>query len=76
MSVVIDIIVREAKNALTLPHEYVQRGPNGYFVTTASGQRKPVEVGLSNEEAFEIKGGVELGEQVRQVDFLAVGGDL
>jgi len=76
MSVVIDIIVREAKNALTLPHEYVQRGPSGYFVTTASGQKKPVEVGLSNEEAFEIKSGVELGEQVRQVDFLAVGGDL
>jgi multidrug efflux pump subunit AcrA (membrane-fusion protein) len=76
MSVVVDIIVNEVKGALMLPHEFVQRGPQGYFVTLASGERKNIQVGISNEESFEIKGGVSLGEKVQMVDFLAVGGEL
>lgn len=76
MSVVVDIIVNEVKGALMLPHEFVQRGPKGYFVTLASGERKNIEVGISNEDSFEIKSGIEVGDKVQLVDFLAVGGDL
>ena len=74
MSAIIDIIVRESRNVLKLPHEFVQKGAGGYFVTTKTGQRQPIEVGLENEEAFEIKSGVVEGEEIRQVDFLNLGG--
>lgn len=70
MSAVLDVIVQEAKNALSLPHEYVRKDGKVYFVTTADGLRKDVEVGMQNEEAFEIKSGLTEGERVRQVDFL------
>jgi len=72
MSAVLDIIVREAKNVLLLPHEYVQKTGEHYFVTTADGQQRPVAIGLTNEEAFEIKDGVKEGDLVRPVDFLAI----
>jgi multidrug efflux pump subunit AcrA (membrane-fusion protein) len=70
MSCVLDIIVKDAKGVLALPHEFVQRDGRQYFVTTESGARKDIEVGMQNEEAFEIKAGVAEGERIRQVDFL------
>lgn len=76
MSVVVDIIVNEVKNALMLPHEFVQRGPQGYFVTLATGERRPIQVGISNDESFEIKSGVSLGDKIKMVDFLSMGGEL
>ena len=37
---------------------------------TAVGSRKVIEVGMQNEDAFEVKTGLAEGDQVRQVDFL------
>lgn len=73
MSAVLDIIVQEAKGILTLRHEYIQKDGKQYFVTTDQGVRKDIEVGMQNEEAFEVKSGVTEGEKVRQVDFLQMG---
>jgi len=72
MSAVLDIIVREAKDVLLLPHEYVQKTGDQYVVTMADGQKRRVDIGMENEEAFEIKSGVKEGDLVRPVDFLAI----
>lgn len=74
MSTVLDIIVREAKGALTLRHEFIEKDGERYYVTTASGERKTIEVGMQNEEAFEVKSGVVEGESIRQVDFMQMAG--
>jgi hypothetical protein len=71
MSAILDVIIKEAKDVLALAHEYVGRDGNLYYVTDASGARRTIEVGLANEEAFEVKSGVRDGDQVRMVDFLA-----
>lgn len=73
MSAVADIVTRSAKSVLMLPHEFINRDKDGYFVTTAQGEKRKIEVGLSNEEAFEVKSGISESDQVRAVDFLALG---
>jgi multidrug efflux pump subunit AcrA (membrane-fusion protein) len=77
MSVVVDIITARRENVLTLRHEFVHRDENGfYFVIHANGERRPIQVGMQNEESFEILDGIAEGQQVRQIDFasLATGG--
>lgn len=71
MSAILDVIVAEAQNVLTLPHEFIQKSGEEFFATLVDGTRKRLEVGLKNEDAFEIKSGLSEGDRVRQVDFLA-----
>lgn len=70
MSVIVDIITNEAKHVLTLRHEYIQKENDSYFVVAASGKKKSIQVGIQNEEFFEIKSGLSEGEQIQQNDFL------
>jgi multidrug efflux pump subunit AcrA (membrane-fusion protein) len=72
MSVVCDIVANKATNVLTLKHEFLQKEGDSFFVVTEDGRKKQVQVGLQNEEAFEIKSGIKEGEKVRQTDFLAL----
>lgn len=72
MSVVVDIITQKLKNVLTLRHEFIQKDGDQYFVVTADGERKNIEVGMRNEEAFEIKSGVTEGEEIQQTDYLSL----
>ena len=72
MSVIVDIITNKLSNVLTLRHEFLQKEREKYFVITESGIRKDVEVGIQNEEVFEIKSGVAEKEKIRQTDFLSV----
>lgn len=72
MSVVVDIITAKKENVLSLRQEYVLRDKDGYFVTLASGQRRPIKVGMQNEEAFEIVEGLQEGEAVIPVDFTSL----
>jgi multidrug efflux pump subunit AcrA (membrane-fusion protein) len=73
MSVVCDIIANKLTNVLTLQHEFIQKSSDGkYTVTALDGSKKPIEVGLQNEEAFQVKSGVNEGEEVQQTDFLAL----
>jgi HlyD family secretion protein len=69
MSVIVDVIANRRDNVLTLPHEYVEKVEDQYFVTTEKGEKKEIKVGLQNEEAFEILSGVGEGELVRPNDF-------
>jgi len=72
MSVVADIITKKLENVLTLGHEYIQKNDDGYFVMTADGNRKKIQLGEQNEEVFEIKSGLIDGERVRLIDFLSM----
>lgn len=74
MSVVLDVIVKEAKDVLTVRHEFVQKEGKTYFVTLGDGTRRDIEVGMQNEDAFEVKRGLTEGDKVRQVDFLQTAG--
>ena len=69
MSVLIDITTQERKNVLTIGHEFLARDGDKYFVTTVDGKRKPVKLGLLNDEAAEILEGVEEGEELKIFDF-------
>ena len=72
MSVIVDIITGKLKNVLTVRHEFIQKEGDKYFVVTENGTKKSVEVGIQNEDFFEIKGGVAEGEKIRQTDFLSL----
>jgi len=71
MSVIVDIISHKVEQVLTLRHEFIQKNGEKYFVVTNKGDRVEIEVGLQNEEAFEVKGGVKEGDEIRQTDFLS-----
>ena len=72
MSVIADIITNKLINVLTLKHEFIQKDGDKYFVVTEKGEKKNIEVGFQNEEAFEIKSGLSEHEKIRQTDFLSV----
>ena len=72
ISVVADIITKKLDNVLTLGHEFIQKNDDGYFVMTADGNRKKIQLGEQNEEVFEIKSGLMDGERVRLIDFLSM----
>ncbi|OFZ15735.1 MAG: hypothetical protein A2Z20_05220 [Bdellovibrionales bacterium RBG_16_40_8] len=69
MSVVIDIITNKKENVLTLRHEFIHRENEKYFVILKNGKKRSIEVGIQNEEAFEIRDGLKEGEQVQQINF-------
>jgi multidrug efflux pump subunit AcrA (membrane-fusion protein) len=72
MSVIIDIITAEKKKTLTLRHEFVGKDKGGFFVTTESGVRIPIKVGLQDDMATEITEGLKEGDRVKLIDFLAI----
>lgn len=69
MSVVIDVITAKKENVLTLRHEFIRRDNEKYYVILSSGTRKDIEVGIQNEEGFEILSGLSEGEKIKQIDF-------
>lgn len=70
MSVLVDVAADKRTNVLTVLHDYVNKEKDEYFVVTAGGQKKPIKVGLQNEQSFEVLEGVSEGEKVQSVDFL------
>lgn len=69
MSVIIDVITQKKENVLMLRHEFVRRNDEKYYVILDSGKRKDIEVGIQNEEGFEIVSGLVEGDKVEQIDF-------
>jgi len=72
MSTIIDIVTNKKKDILTVRHEYVYKKEDKYFVILKDGSKKDVEVGIHNEQKFEILSGVKRGEKLRQVDFISL----
>lgn len=72
MTALVDLIVGQREKVLTLRHEFVQKDNKGYFVIRTTGERQDIQVGLQNEEAFEITGGLKLDDEVKPVDFASL----
>jgi multidrug efflux pump subunit AcrA (membrane-fusion protein) len=72
MSAVVDIITAKQEGVLALRHEFIYREDTNFFVMTADGQKRKIEVGSQNDEIMEIKSGVSEGEKVTQVDFTSM----
>jgi multidrug efflux pump subunit AcrA (membrane-fusion protein) len=75
MSVVIDIISSKKEKVLVLRHEFVHQENETYFVILKSNERRNIQVGIQNEEVFEIVAGLQEGEAVKQVDFAEASAD-
>lgn len=73
MSAIGDIVSLRKEGVLALPHEYLRKRGEEYFVTTTRGKEVPVKIGIQNESMAEITEGIAEGEQVRQVDYLQTG---
>jgi len=69
MSVIVDIITNKRDKVLALPHEFIDKEADDYFVILESGEKRPVKVGMQNEDSFEIKSGLKENDRVRMVDF-------
>lgn len=72
MTTILDVITDKRHQVLTLPHEYILEEKDKYFVTLEDGTKKPIKVGLQNDEVFEITEGVKEGDRVRMVDFASL----
>jgi multidrug efflux pump subunit AcrA (membrane-fusion protein) len=74
MSAIVDVIPASREQVLTLRHEYIERDPariDQGIVTLESGEKKTVTLGLQNEEMAEVLTGLNEGDRVRLVDFVA-----
>lgn len=69
MTATVKIIFDSVKSVPTLPHDYVNIKDNRAFVQSVSGEKKEVQIGISDDKAIEIKSGLAVGEKVRQIDF-------
>lgn len=67
-----DIVTAKKENVVAVPHEFVEASDDGFFVTMKSGERRAIKVGLRNEEDFEVTEGLKAGDEIQQVDFLAL----
>ena len=76
MSTVLDIIPAKKADILTVPHEYIDKQGEKYFVTSKEGLQKEIIVGMQNESIVEIVSGLKEGDEITQVDFINLGNDL
>jgi multidrug efflux pump subunit AcrA (membrane-fusion protein) len=72
MSSIIDIITAKRTNILLVNHEFVEKKDEDFFVTLANGEKRKIEVGISNEEAFEVIKGLSENERIKLVDFYSL----
>lgn len=72
MSTLIDIVTKKKENVLVLPHEYILKEKDKFYVLLRSGAKKEIQIGMQNEAFFEIIDGVSEGESVRQINFLDI----
>jgi len=68
MSAIIDAITGEKKDALSIPHEYIQRTGNEFVVKTVDGKTLPAKIGLQTDQFLEVLN-IPEGTRVRPIDF-------
>jgi multidrug efflux pump subunit AcrA (membrane-fusion protein) len=73
MSTILDIIPAKKTDVLTIPHEYIDKQGEKYFVTLKDGTRREIKVGMQNESIVEAESGVNEGDELKQVDFIELG---
>ncbi|HAG91441.1 MAG TPA: hypothetical protein DCL41_06200 [Bdellovibrionales bacterium] len=68
MSAIVDAITGEKKDALSIPHEYVQRKGRGFTVETTKGDSIEVKMGLQTDQYLEVLN-IPEGTMIKPVDF-------
>jgi membrane fusion protein, multidrug efflux system len=67
------VLVRTARNVLTVPAQALQRGPDGLYVYVIGADSKvtarPLKVGYNDEEVAVVEGGLSAGERVATSNF-------
>lgn len=73
MSTILDIIPAKKTDVLTVPHEYIDKQDDKYFVTLKDGARREIKIGMQNESIVEVESGLSEGDELKQVDFIELG---
>ncbi len=76
MSTILDIIPAKKSDVLSVPHEYIDKKDDKYFVTMKNGERREITIGMQNESVVEVMTGLKENEQIKQVDFIGLGKEL
>jgi macrolide-specific efflux system membrane fusion protein len=66
------ILIGEYPNALVLPYSCIYYDQNKPYVMLKNNKKQPVELGAYNETHIQIVAGLTEGDQVQEVDFLAL----
>ena len=69
MSAIIDIVTLKKEQVLALPHEFIFREKDSFFVIMQNDQKKVITVGIQNEFYSEITDGLRAGNKVKQIDY-------
>lgn len=72
MSVIIDIVTFKKEKVLMVPHEYLFTEAEKNYLLLENGEKRPVKIGMSNDEKVEILEGAHEGEKIQKVDFAAL----
>lgn len=67
MSVRSDILLGAPKNLFVLPHEFIGREDNKYYVIMKGGSKEPITIGEQSASGVEIKSGVKENDIVQQI---------
>ena len=67
MSAIIDITSFEKNKVLALPHEFISRENNSFFVMMENNMKRDIKVGIRNEFYFEIVEGLQEGDKVQNL---------
>lgn len=68
MSTIVDVITGEKKDALSIPHEYVQRKGREFMMETVEGKILHPEIGLQTDQYLEVLN-VPEGTLIKPIDF-------
>ncbi len=69
MSASCEIVTLKKDNILLVPHEYIIEVNNDFFIFQKNNIKKKVTIGEQNESYFEIKEGLNEGDEIKQIDF-------
>lgn len=69
MSAIGDIVTDKKENVLLVPHEYLFKENDKYFVLPIKGDKKEIKVGTNNSEYFEVTEGLNENDQLSPIDY-------
>jgi len=72
MSVIIDIVTFKKEKVLTVRHEYLFSEGEKNYLLLENGEKRPVKIGMANDEKVEILEGAKEGDMIQKVDFAAL----
>ncbi len=68
MSTIIDVVTGEKKDALSIPHEYVQRKGREFTIETVDGKTLKPDIGLQTDQFLEVLN-IPEGTMIKPVNF-------